>query len=625
MSQPASTQICRYFASTGNCFYGNQCNFLHTRPTEDFPPLQTAKNAKAQIPCRNVTIHGYCKYKDKGCEYNHDIPVLPPQDTKPKPTIVEYLPTIQNLNHEYREPPAPENVVHAAVAAANSANPYYSQGGYESKKNGGFYVGESIQGLQYNQGSPNPASYAKAPFGKRRMNTFFMDEELRKTLLKKGQLTYQSLDQNDPRRKEIPSKVHNFHGLVPLDDQSKSSTSNSSANAFGYSTSLFKCFSSADGMPYVIRKIEGFRLANEAPLRMGESWKQINHPNIVKLYEIFISKDLGETNAVFFSYQYFPGSETLESKYVSSGLNSDPLPEDVIWSCILQLFSVIRHVHGMRLAVRCITPSKILVTSKNRFRVGGVAIHDVVNYDTTKSLNAHQMEDFIALGQIILFLCTRSSNAGYLPTNYSIGGMNTNVHKALENIGTIYSADLKNLAAFLLGKVPANYAASNGTYSAVDDLQQSLCSRLWAETENLSSQADFLEGELIKETENGRLFRILVRLGFINERPEFDMDPSWSETGDRYLLKLFRDYVFHQVYEDGSPVVDYAHVVECLNRLDAGMDEKVVLTSRDEQSVLVVSYKDLKRCVLESFGELTTKKQYPNPNHYHQGHYGYGR
>ncbi|KAJ3109740.1 PAB-dependent poly(A)-specific ribonuclease subunit 3 [Phlyctochytrium bullatum] len=39
------------------------------------------------------------------------------------------------------------------------------------------------------------------------------------------------------------------------------------------------------------------------------------------------------------------------------------------------------------------------------------------------------------------------------------------------------------------------------------------------------------------------------------------MDPSWSETGDRYLLKLFRDYVFHQVDEAGNPYVDYGHMV----------------------------------------------------------------
>eukprot|EP01043_Picozoa_sp_COSAG02_P025315 COSAG02_NODE_1418_length_12720_cov_20.079629_3_plen_54_part_00 len=38
----------------------------------------------------------------------------------------------------------------------------------------------------------------------------------------------------------------------------------------------------------------------------------------------------------------------------------------------------------------------------------------------------------------------------------------------------------------------------------------------------------------------------MVKLGFINERPEHNRDERWSETGDRYMLKLFRDYVFHQ-------------------------------------------------------------------------------
>ena len=122
------------------------------------------------------------------------------------------------------------------------------------------------------------------------------------------------------------------------------------------------------------------------------------------------------------------------------------------------------------------------------------------------------------------------------------------------------------------------------------------------------------------------------------------MSPEWAETGDRYLLKLFRDYVFHQNSADERcprseitsmrcpalpcaqnpphptpphptpphptpslldvtvascavrrtrldrcvPVVDYAHVVETLNKLDAAAPERVVLMSRDEQSLLTV-------------------------------------
>ena len=45
------------------------------------------------------------------------------------------------------------------------------------------------------------------------------------------------------------------------------------------------------------------------------------------------------------------------------------------------------------------------------------------------------------------------------------------------------------------------------------------------------------------------------------------MDPAWSETGDRYMLKLFRDYLFHQVDENGAPWVDMAHIIMCLNKV----------------------------------------------------------
>lgn len=74
--------------------------------------------------------------------------------------------------------------------------------------------------------------------------------------------------------------------------------------------------------------------------------------------------------------------------------------------------------------------------------------------------------------------------------------------------------------------------------------------------------------------------------------------------GDRYLLKLFRDFVFHQCSEDGLPILDWAHVAEALNKLDAGLPEKIVLMSRDEASMLVVSYGDIKKCLDGTYGEL---------------------
>lgn len=49
--------------------------------------------------------------------------------------------------------------------------------------------------------------------------------------------------------------------------------------------------------------------------------------------------------------------------------------------------------------------------------------------------------------------------------------------------------------------------------------------------------------------------------------PRFQKDPTWSETGDRYLLKLFRDHLFHQVTEAGAPWIDLSHIISCLNKV----------------------------------------------------------
>lgn len=83
----------------------------------------------------------------------------------------------------------------------------------------------------------------------------------------------------------------------------------------------------------------------------------------------------------------------------------------------------------------------------------------------------------------------------------------------------------------------------------------------------------------------------------------------------RYILKLFRDYVFHSIGVDGNPILDLSHVLTCLNKvsdrfraqearsswlmkqLDAGLDERIMLVSRDDQSCLVVSYREIKSCI----------------------------
>lgn len=63
---------------------------------------------------------------------------------------------------------------------------------------------------------------------------------------------------------------------------------------------------------------------------------------------------------------------------------------------------------------------------------------------------------------------------------------------------------------------------------------------------------DALQSHLSNEYDNGRLLRLLLKLGTLNERPDRG-GGEWAETGERYILKLFRDYCFHQVCQVDGP------------------------------------------------------------------------
>jgi PAB-dependent poly(A)-specific ribonuclease subunit 3 len=94
------------------------------------------------------------------------------------------------------------------------------------------------------------------------------------------------------------------------------------------------------------------------------------------------------------------------------------------------------------------------------------------------------------------------------------------------------------------------------------------------------------------------------------------------------MLKLFRDYVFHQITVNGQPWIDLAHIVQCLNKVilvliknfltyhtsikknrffkfDTGSSEKICLVSPDHQNMMIVSYAQLKKCFDKAFNEIT--------------------
>ncbi|KAM9566166.1 PAN2-PAN3 deadenylation complex subunit PAN3 isoform 5-T5 [Guaruba guarouba] len=437
--------------------------------------------------------------------------------------------------------------------------------------------------------------------------SFFMADELRQELINRHLITMAQIDQADIP--SVPAEVDSYHSLFPLEPLPPPNRIQKTSN-FGYITSCYKAVNSKDDLPYCLRRIHGFRLVNTKCMVLVDMWKKIQHSNIVTLREVFTTKAFGEHSLVF-AYDFHAGGETMMSRHFNDpsadsyftkrkwGQHDGPLPrqhagllpESLIWAYIVQLSSALRTIHTAGLACRVMDPTKILVTGKTRLRVNCVGIFDVLTFDNSQNnplalMAQFQQADLISLGKVVLALACNSLS----------GIQRENLQKAMELVTINYSSDLKNLILYLL--------TDQNRLRSVNDIMPMIGARFYTQLDAAQMRNDVIEEDLAKEVQNGRLFRLLAKLGTINERPEFQKDPTWSETGDRYLLKLFRDHLFHQVTEAGTPWIDLSHIISCLNKLDAGVPEKISLISRDEKSVLVVTYSDLKRCFENTFQEL---------------------
>jgi PAB-dependent poly(A)-specific ribonuclease subunit 3 len=122
--------------------------------------------------------------------------------------------------------------------------------------------------------------------------------------------------------------------------------------------------------------------------------------------------------------------------------------------------------------------------------------------------------------------------------------------------------------------------------------------------EQLESTQDVLVGEIRKFLDVSRMQKMLVKICAISDRVHLLEDWRWASTGDRYLVQLFRDYVFYQNDEAGRPFLDLGHVADCLAKVDTGSFEPVMLMNRDGSTVLVTNYNEIRRCIESSFKEI---------------------
>lgn len=445
----------------------------------------------------------------------------------------------------------------------------------------------------------------------RTAHDFFIPDALREDLQKKAEASRQILPNST-----LPH-IEQYHSLLCLD-----TAQNKSQSLFGYPSWVYKAVSSKDGNVYTLRRLENFRLTNENAIRSVQPWKRVLNASLVTIHDAFTTRAFGDSSLIIVT-DYHPCSKSLAEEHfktapMPSRFHGRPpvtnhVPEQVLWGYIVQIASALKAIHTAGLAARLVTPSKVLLTSKNRIRLNACAIMDVVQFDSNRTLADLHVDDLVQLGRLILCIGNNSPTA------------HLNMQKSMEQFSRSYTARLKECIQWLLNPIPTPGTPTSPTGGVpvqkdIDSFLAGIADQFAAVFDSNLHAEDTLTTTLGRELESSRLVRLLIKLNFINERPEQDTSvagpsgtashPSaaWSETGERYYLKLFRDYVFHQVDANGHPVVNLAHVLDCLNKLDAGSEEKIALVSRDEQNVLVVTYRELKRGVELAFQDLLTAK-----------------
>jgi PAB-dependent poly(A)-specific ribonuclease subunit 3 len=348
----------------------------------------------------------------------------------------------------------------------------------------------------------------------------------------------------------------------------------------------------------------GFRLTNELAVRCIQQWKRIDNAAVVTVHDVFTTRAFGDSSLMCVS-DYHPCSTTISDHHFSqSGVrvgadgrlqgfraHGTHVPEQTIWSYMVQIASALKTIHSNQLAAQVLHPSKILITGKNRVRLGSCGIMDVVKFDAAqsgmqKSYAAEQQEDLIQLGKLMLSVASGSMSV-YI-----------NPHKSLDGMSRTYSDRLRECITWLL--TPPTTQPKD-----IDILLSEISGNAFTVLDNVMHALDTQDSTLATSLEDGRIARLMMKINVILERPDEEPGRGWSDTGERYYIKLFRDYVFHAVDGSGRPNMDLGHILGCLNRLDVGSTENLQLGSRDGEAAFVVSYRDVKRAIEIAFNDLS--------------------
>ncbi|EGW31143.1 uncharacterized protein SPAPADRAFT_63057 [Spathaspora passalidarum NRRL Y-27907] len=407
--------------------------------------------------------------------------------------------------------------------------------------------------LQYHLYAPQPPPRLTLPLAPHESNPhlLFIPNDLRETLHRKNEATLQTMVHST-----LPPSINQYHSLVPIDRTYQESKS-------AHSTVLYKVFSSLDGNPYVMRKIENVE-PEQIDFSKFKKWKSVDCANVVRCYDAFSSLSFGKS-CLIAVFDYYPNSNTLAEHHKKLG--SAPINDEILWGYLLQLVNAVKCLHEKGLSGKgTINLNKIIVTNKDRIRLSSGSISDLLGDEDQDPL-----DDIHNIGKVLLELSTLT-----LPINMRSGNIYQTLksrisEELIESIRELVDADQTfELTAF-------QSKLSSQTFNVINKLQHA---------------NDFMEAQLTSELENARLFRLMTKINYVM---------SSTNSPELKIIKLFHDHVFNCYDERGKRVVDLSKVLVNLNKLDCGIDEKVLLVSNDDNECIIASFKEIRDIIDSQF------------------------
>lgn len=635
--------------------------------------------------CRNIIIHGYCKFENEGCQFNHgNSKETEGQTTDEVPTQRSMTPLNVKFNAKTSssftpgkspavrspdfsslpafQPGAPVNdqpmladgpqisgtmspslMNSNATAFAPSFNPYASEsftpsvsaGGIPSSQelagtlhgsnpsipspvpsnpyvnsaglpSGGMLgVGHPMQGLppppppgalpvnpitqfptvyppthsvlQYHLYAPDPPPHLKIPLkpNERTPETLFINNHLRDRLVKNNQTALQVFP-----RGSLPDIVGDYFGLVPMDFHNRTSDKK---RYNGHKNSLYKVFSNLDGKIYFMRRIHDVKITDSAQVsKPFQTWSHLRSANITVLKDSFVTSAFNDSSLCMV-FDYYPQSQSLYETYgLANSVNE--LNQEYLWAFLVQLTIALQEVHSNGLALNDLDWKKVIVTGEpGRIKVTDIGVYDTLNYHQEgRMLHTEQQQNYLSLAELLLNLVQRLCGAS--------GPLD----------------DVKSYHIDPLFKKCIQYLQDTSNNNKnIEDFTKLFSHKVLSVVNSLQYNSEYLEQQLSRELGNARLFRLMCKLNAIYGRLESRIDINWAESGEKFPIILFFDYVFHQKDDTGKNVMDLTHVLRCLNKLDAGVSERLMLVTPDEMNCIIISYKELKDLIDSTFRALT--------------------